>query len=196
MRFLDLIQDNIGWIKELFSIVFSGAATVLAILTYLRAKETFLQPVRSEVIKKQARILTEMFTEIGDCKPQDLDYLGIVVATVFISLDSYGFVFKGHKEILEKINKNIVGKICSVKDAMDKILEEILMNLTVHMKSTIEKCLMEFSKEYQAKTEIYPFINPAGVYNEFNHNRIHHNKSSGELWQAVRHYLKIDEVPW
>ena len=53
---LEFLKSNISWIKDVFVVVLTSVATVIAILTYLRAKETILQPVRTEVIKRQTEI--------------------------------------------------------------------------------------------------------------------------------------------
>jgi hypothetical protein len=36
-------------------------------------------------------------------------------------------------------------------------------------------------------------ISPLGVFNEFNHERIHHNVELNNLKTEVRNYLKIDD---
>ena len=57
---MDYIKDNINWLKDLFTLIFAGTMTVVAILTYRRARATILQPIRTEVIKKQSEILSSL----------------------------------------------------------------------------------------------------------------------------------------
>lgn len=51
---IDGIKVHIGWIKDLVTSALAIAATIIAILTYRRARATILQPIRTEVIKKQS----------------------------------------------------------------------------------------------------------------------------------------------
>ena len=57
---IDFISTNIGWVKDSFTTIFAITGTVLAILTYRRARYTILQPIRNEVIKKQSELLTNL----------------------------------------------------------------------------------------------------------------------------------------
>ena len=51
-------------------IIFTLIATIIAVLTYKRAKSTVLQPIRNETIKKQAVLLEEILNFIK----LDVDY--------------------------------------------------------------------------------------------------------------------------
>ena len=53
MKIWNWVLANLSDIKDLFWIVFTLVTTVVAVLTYRRAKMTLLQPLRSEVIKRQ-----------------------------------------------------------------------------------------------------------------------------------------------
>ena len=57
---IGIISENIGWIKDGFTILFTLTGTVLAILTYRRARHTVLQPIINEVIKKQSGLLSDL----------------------------------------------------------------------------------------------------------------------------------------
>jgi hypothetical protein len=83
-----------------------------------------------------------------------------------------------------------------VKEALDRISAEINVNLTQHMKGIVEKCVKEFYQAYGIDPEANSRLNLIGVYNDFNHSRIHHTQSRDELALAVREYMGIDNVPW
>jgi len=91
-------------IETITGIIFAVTATVLAILTYKRAKETFLQPVRSEVIKKQTELLIELYSLLGDENSvhEDIDYHEIVTINIFDSFITCGAIFND-EELLKKI---------------------------------------------------------------------------------------------
>ena len=99
---------NLELIKDISTIVFSGVAVVIAILTYRRARETFLQPVRSEVIKKQTELLTGL---IEFLYPYDrnldnlIDYENIVRINAFSVLVDHGFVMKDQEKIELQVKK-------------------------------------------------------------------------------------------
>ena len=108
---IEALKENISWIKDVGMLFFAGTGTVLAILTYRRARATVLQPIRNEVVKKQSELLTEVLNLSHTPLKIDngFDYLNIVRANVFSHLRDYGFIFKDQTELLEAIEKNISG---------------------------------------------------------------------------------------
>ena len=174
----------------------------------------------------------------------------------------YGFVFKEHKEILENIQKNLIGwtpcgKTNILKDVqiigtfsekddisktneigvekynslkqqeidIDKIYltkrhsefikligefrddpfmpsaiqqtlielsNDINNNLTIILKGELEIFMLNFSKVYFEKSKA-PNFDPIGVYNNFNHSRVHHRQTLDKLRNEIRKYLRIDE---
>lgn len=108
---MDWLSENITWIKDIFWVVFTSIATIVSIKTYIRAKSTILQPLRTEVIKRQTDLLVELLSFIMD-KQKDfffkIDYLGLVNANVFLIMRDYGYLLNENK-IYDEIEKNIVG---------------------------------------------------------------------------------------
>ena len=82
----------------------------------------------------------------------------------------------------------------SIKSTLDELSATVHLNLTKILKLELEKFMLEFSKEYFEKG-VAPRFDPIGVYNNFNHQRIHHRKSMEKLKNEIRKYLMIDE-PW
>jgi hypothetical protein len=262
---IDYIKENITWIKELFAIIFTGTITIIAILTYRRAKATILQPIRTEVIKKQSEILTKLLQilkEHNHSFDPGLDYINLVKTNVLMTLRDYGFVFKDHEEIFNTVKDQISGwKICGreniLKDVevigvfkvqdekseitnpgierynklkqgvididkiyltkahsnyykmisdyrndpfmpsgiqviLNELVNDINNNLVIILKSELECFMIEFSKSYFVTNEA-PKFNPTGVYNSFNHSRVHHTETSSRLYQEIRKYLRIDK---
>ena len=113
MEIVEFLKINSSWIKDLFTIIFAGTATILAILTYRRAKATILQPKRIEVTKKQTEILSNFLTIISDNHnsiDNALDYIGLFSYNVDLILREYGLIeidrsSEGYKEM----NSNIAG---------------------------------------------------------------------------------------
>lgn len=109
---IEYIKENISWLKDLFTLLFVGTGTVVAILTYRRARATILQPIRTEVIKKQSEILSKLLQILKENNHSfevGLDYVNLVQINVLITLRDYGFIFKEQKEILEKIETQLGG---------------------------------------------------------------------------------------
>jgi hypothetical protein len=259
------MKENINWLKDLFTLLFVGTGTVLAILTYKRARATILQPIRTEVIKKQSEILTRLLQELKEHKQSfdlGLDYLTMVRINVLLTLRDYGFIFKEHEEIFNNLKDQISGwEICwksnILKDVevigvfkenstssksnefglekfnnlkkgeidVDKIYlsklhsefvklisefrddpfmptpiqltlteltNDINNNLTIILKGELESFMINFSKAYFENNKA-PHFDPIGVYNSFNHSRVHHGETYKKLNHEIRKYLRIDD---
>ncbi|MHA1337278.1 MAG: hypothetical protein ACTSPW_16305, partial [Promethearchaeota archaeon] len=108
------VKNNISWIKDIFTIIFTFTAIIISILTYRRARATVLQPIRNEVIKKQSKILSELLSflyEYDNSIENGLDYLGLITINTFLSLKELGFIFKGDEKIIENLKDNVKGWI-------------------------------------------------------------------------------------
>lgn len=99
--------------SDFSTIVFALTATVIAVLTYQRAKETFLQPVRSEVIKKQTDLLISLTTLLDKeyTLLEKIDYHGLVRLNIFSSLILSGNIFKEQDKIKHFVKENSKGGI-------------------------------------------------------------------------------------
>src|SRR3989339_1166679 len=73
--------------------------------------------------------------------------------------------------------------------AIQQILKDfsktIHVNITKFMKEEIEIFILDFSKVYFDKN-IAPKFEPVGIYNNFNHKRIHHNNEMLKLKNEIR----------
>jgi hypothetical protein len=261
---LEFIKDNIGWLKDIFTLIFVGTGTVVAILTYRRARATILQPIRTEVIKKQSEILSkllQLLKENNQSFEVGLDYTYLVQVNVLLILRDYGFVFRGQEEI-ELIKENISGWIpcgkgdvlteveiigafeesinpkyskengadkfnklkkgeidlekiyvtknhsafvklisdfrddpfmpTSIQNTLTELTNDIASNLTIILKGELESFMLSFSKVYFENNTAPPF-KPIGVYNDFNHSRVHHRQTLKKLKNEIRKYLRIEE---
>lgn len=105
--------NNISTIKDIFWIIFTFIATVIAVLTYKRARYTILQPLRSEVIKRQTDLFIEIMEAFSDETKLliDLDINKIVILNTFKVLDQYGYVLDGAENLKKEFDKNFVGGI-------------------------------------------------------------------------------------
>ena len=191
-----------------------------------------------------------------------LDYVNLVQINVMLTLSDFGFIFKEHTEIFEKIKDSIAGwtpcgrtnilkdveiiaafteviektmeggygaekynnlkkgeidieriyltrqhsefiKLISdfksdpfmptsIQKAMAELFNDISNNLAVVLKDELEIFMIDFSKVYFEKGNA-PHFDPVGVYNSFNHNRVHHRPTLEKLKNEIRKYLRIDE---
>lgn len=259
---MDWIRENLNWIKDIFTIIFSGSATIIAILTYARAKETFLQPIRTEVIKQQSIILTNLleFLHKNDTTIDfNLDYEGIVKLNTFIWLKRYGFILdkeydfkeldKNYKSLMiaengslknleiittfneertnlkeEDISRKLYENAKNGKIDIDQIfltekysgyikelerfvenpllpskikthLTTIILNIQHNLRVSLIKIIRDFIGEVLKKQEKPLKFSIIGIWNDFNHLRIHHKQKHEHLKQEIRDYLKIDSMP-
>ena len=260
---IEYLKENISWLKDLFTLLFVGSGAVVAILTYRRARATILQPIRTEVIKKQSELLSKLLKTLSENNQSleiGLDYVNLVQINVMLSLRDYGFIFKEHKELFERINDSVVGwtpcgrtnilkdveiigafiepiekkndygvekfnnlkkgeididKIyltkrhsefvelisdfknnpfmpTSIQQTLTELFNDINNNLTIILKGELEVFMIDFSKVYFEKVNA-PQFDPVGVYNNYNHSRVHHRPTLDKLKTEIRKYLRIDE---
>ncbi|MBS9774830.1 MAG: hypothetical protein KGV59_06720 [Tenacibaculum sp.] len=259
------LKENISWIKDVFTLFFVAVGTVITILTYRRARATILQPIRTEVIKKQSEILTKLLQILKEHNHSfeiGLDYVNLVQVNVFMILKDYGFVFKEHESMLEKTQGDLAGWIpceksnilkdveiigtfkeskpvkkesnyglekytrlkkqeidldkiyltkthsefariitdfkndpfmpTSIQLILTELTNDINNNLSIILKSELEIFMLDFGKTYFKENKA-PNFNPIGIYNSFNHSRVHHRKTFEKLNIEIRKYLRIDE---
>lgn len=262
---IDYFKENINWIKDLFTLFFVGTGAFVAILTYRRAKATVLQPIRTEVIKKQSELLSKLLQTLSDNNQSfevGLDYVNIVQINVMLTLRDFGFVFKEQKKLFEEIEDSIAGWIpcgktnilkdveiigaftetpekkkesnhsaekynnlkkseididkiyltkehsefvklisdfksdpfmpISIQKIITELFNDINNNLAVILKNDLEIFMRDFSRIYFESGNA-PHFNPVGIYNNFNHSRIHHRLTFEKLKNEIRKYLRIDE---
>lgn len=260
---LEIIRENINLVKDFFTIIFYVTVAVIAILTFIRAKETFLQPVRSEVIKKQTELMTDLLKTLHKNNIDfGLDYPGVVRVNIFRWLIIYGFILKDQEKVRETISRDIdqstlffpdeniqlddleiitsfddkketkiaedpgkalyekakrgeinINKIFitkkhrvyrdklhfyvenpflpnSIKVHLESLINDIDTNIKIHLRKVLGSFIREvFNRKGQTR------FSPDGVFNEFNHVRIHHASTYDILKSEVRKYLKIDSMP-
>lgn len=264
-RMMELLKTNIGWLKDFFTLVFTATGTTLAILTYMRARATILQPIRTEVIKRQSELLSrllQILKEKNQSFDNGLDYVKLTKVNVLYALGDYGYIFKEQEELFKNLETEIIGwmpcgadhilrdvhlagsidekelmksvdeykkakyelllqgeieidKIyltkqhmefhklisefaedpfmpTSIQETLNNLSRDIQTNLRIFLKTQLEEFVLAFSKAY-SETGEYPKINPDGVYNQFNHSRIHHRSAYNSLRNEIRKYLRIDE---
>ena len=95
MCIIDYIKENSILIKDISTTIFTLTGTIVAILTYRRARSTILQPKRTEVIKKQTEIISDFLTqtsENGDSLDMGLDYISLFRYNVDLILRDYGLI--------------------------------------------------------------------------------------------------------
>lgn len=137
---LDLVKNNISWIKDVLWVIFTLVATVIAVLTYKRAKSTILQPIRSETIKKQAALLEDLLTFIKG----DVDYSELLEINVLCVLMEYGFIFKDQSGLCEDLKQRSAGLLITNPKKQLDFLEVIQpfeeQSAEEQPKSSKEKC--------------------------------------------------------
>ncbi len=80
----------------------------------------------------------------------------------------------------------------SIQKTLNELFNDINNNLRTILKGELECFMIDFSKEYFNKGNA-PKFDPIGVYNNFNHSRVHHRETLNKLNEDIRKYLRIDE---
>jgi hypothetical protein len=93
-----LVQNNepLVFIKNIVYIAFALITCFLAILTYLKARKTILQPLKAETAKKQFELLTSLLNDIGYNYTINIslnfDYSKVLHLNVLYHLNEFGLL--------------------------------------------------------------------------------------------------------
>ncbi len=149
--------DNVTIIKDLCTTAFAGVAIYLAILTYNRAKATILQPVRTEVIKKQSGILSDLLAAIAQDEIISFDYVDIVSVNACSILLRYGFYFSNQEELEKEVAAKSFGVVHCGED-------NILRHFTLYQPFDSEQTAQERKKEnFEQRKQEYEKAKKEGV---------------------------------
>lgn len=165
---IQYFKENSNWIKDLFTLIFTGTATILAVLTYRRAKATVLQPKRTEVIKIQAQVLTDFLKSIsenGNSINSSLDYLSVMNCNVYFNMLKSGFAIEEEPEIYNSMKSIIAGcyarfqnksNITQLKGNLDELLSFVKMQETTSLVVLTKQALDTINLIIELKNN--PFI--------------------------------------
>lgn len=110
---IEFLKNNSSWLKDISTIVFTATGTLVAILSYRRAKSSIFQPKRTEAAKIQTEILTDFltsFTTDGNSLDRAIDYLNIYKYNVDIALRDYNLAdIEKISEKYAEYEQNIAG---------------------------------------------------------------------------------------
>jgi hypothetical protein len=118
METINFFKNNIEWLKDFFTLILAVVASVITILTYLKAKKTILQPLRTEVIKKQIEILSELLDSISNQEKlfMSCDYFNIFDLNLKIYLLEIGFTNNALEETQDYLKGINSGSILCVDE--------------------------------------------------------------------------------
>ena len=117
---LKIIFDNLSNIRDICWILFSAIATILAIKTYRNAKKTLMQPLRTEVAKKQTDLFIDLLTffysdsNAFDKKIHQI-YQDLISVNATLLMSELGFVTKKPMP-LEEIYSRVSGILILVRE--------------------------------------------------------------------------------
>lgn len=112
MKVWEWIVANIDTLKDALSIFFTFIATLVAVLTYRRARFTLLQSLRTEVVKRQTDLLVELLDFLYDDGVSfsiKIDYMRLVECNIYAKMREYGFDL--NNAYVEFLEKNFVGML-------------------------------------------------------------------------------------
>lgn len=120
LKLIEWLIKNIGTLKDLLWIVFTLIATVVAVLTYRRARLTFLQPLRSEVVKRQIDEMIKLLEFFNNNNLEEtVDYKNILLGNFEIKMNELGFVDEKSKQALSHYKEMFVATAIT-KDTFDE----------------------------------------------------------------------------
>lgn len=146
----DYIISNIDTIKDALWIVFTFVATLIAVLTYKRARYSVLQPLRTEVIKRQTDLLVELLDYLKDEMAfiSKVDYNGIVELNTYLLMKEYGFVLNDEESAWSGISKAHAGALILKKEGK---LSSVELPRLFGEKQDVEEVRVKMQEENKKK---------------------------------------------
>lgn len=80
----------------------------------------------------------------------------------------------------------------AIQETLGQLISDINKNLSINLKNTLKQFITEYFK-ILSENKSYPKFEPIGVYNDFNHQRIHHRQTIDKLVKETRKYLMVDD---
>lgn len=150
VNIFDFLISNLDSIKDVLWIVFTFVATLIAALTYKRARYSVLQPLRTEVIKRQTDLLVELLDYLKDEMTfiSKVDYNGIVELNTYSLMKEYGFVLNGEENAWSGICKSRVGALILKKEGK---LSSVELPSLFGEKQDIEEVRVKMQEENNKK---------------------------------------------
>lgn len=186
INFIEFIKENIDWLKDLFMLFLAVIASVISILTYLKAKKTILQPLRSEVIKKQIDILSKLLGAISDLEKLVLsyDYFNIFDLNLKQYLIEIGYENKEQEKVDEYLKTIKAGSILCVNE--DENIHAFSMSGEGHKESYKEYQKIRFQEAENGVFSVQ-LIHYTKQYANF-------NKKLSEIYSSpfIQKSIKVD----
>lgn len=154
---------NLTEAKDIVTILFYLVGSAIAILTYLRAKATILQPKRTEIIKKQTEIFSNFLSFVNENEnsiDNGFDYVNLFSDNVDLVLRDYGLIeIDPNSEKYHEMLLKISGWIQFLENDIEKFVF-IKGNLGTYDELIFEKDQRARQKYYQKylsenKFEVY-----------------------------------------
>lgn len=125
-------------------------------------------------------------TETGKKKYEDAKKGVIAINKIYLTT--------AHQEYMEKLHLLSANPFMPtvIQMVLSQLISDVNKNLKVALKNVLENFVREFFQK-SSEGAGYPMFDPVGVYNEFNHHRIHHRETINRLLKETRNYLRIDE---
>lgn len=149
-------------------------------------------------ILKDAEIVGSFRSEAGENKNiNDLNEAGkkryedakkgiVSIDKIYLTID--------HKDYMGKIH--LLSTNPFMPAAIQMVLSQLILDINKNLRENLRRVLEDFVREFFKKSSegaVYPRFDPVGVYNDFNHLRIHHREAINRLLKETRSYLRIDE---
>ncbi len=110
-----------------------------------------------------------------------------------VSIDKI-YLTTRHQEYMAKIH--LLSTNPFMPAPIQMVLSQLILDIDKNLKEALKKVIESFIREFFQKSfggVGYPVFDPMGVYNDFNHHRIHHRETINRLLKETRNYLRIDE---
>jgi len=193
--YVNLVQANVLFHLRDYGFVFRNQSELFEVLNkdiggWLPCGESrvlkdveIISSFRSETVDNK---IPDGMNEIGKKRYEDAKK-GIV------SIDKI-YLTTAHREYMGKIHLLATNPFmpATIQMVLSQLTLDVNMNLIEALKKVLESFVREFFRKFSVGGD-YPAFDPVGVYNEFNHHRIHHRETINRLLKETRSYLRIDE---
>jgi len=162
------VANVLNQVSTIFQILFFFATGCVAILSYVTAKRTLFQPLRTEIFKKQIEdmgLVLKMFSGKGEVElREDFAFPALIIANIAIMYDDYGqFAFdwtrpEDLREYRHELCPQIMARLEALEPATGYLIDDAPKEVAKPKQWKYEGYVIPLPRAFPAKQDEFMLI--------------------------------------